>query len=73
MSCCSVRACRALLIGHEYVPSGGDALVVDCSTHIGFGAGAPICPAGSTLRSDRDEVQAEVKCDSMKRSHMLLS
>jgi Fe-S-cluster-containing hydrogenase component 2 len=48
-------------------------LLIDRSTCIGSGAGALMCPAGSALRSDRAEVRAEVKCDLMKRSHILLS
>jgi hypothetical protein len=52
---------------------GSGALLVDRLMHIGSGAGALICPAGSTLQSDRAKVQAEVECDLMKRSHILLS
>jgi hypothetical protein len=48
-------------------------LLVDRSTHTGLGAGAPICPIGSALRSDCAEIQVEVECDLMKRSHILSS
>jgi hypothetical protein len=43
-------------------------LLVDRSTRTGSGAGAPICPAGSALRSDRAEVRAKVVCNLMKRA-----
>jgi hypothetical protein len=48
-------------------------LLVNRSTHTSSGAGAPICPTGSALRLNRAEVQAEVECDLMKRSHILSS
>jgi hypothetical protein len=48
-------------------------LLVNCLTCTSSGAGAPICPAGSALRSDHVEVQTEVECDLMKRSHILSS
>jgi hypothetical protein len=48
-------------------------LLVDCSIRTGSRVGAPICPVGLTLRSDRAEVRAEVECDLMKRSHILSS
>jgi hypothetical protein len=46
-------------------------LHVDRSTHTGSRVGAPICPTGSALRSDRSEVWAEVECDLMKMSRIL--
>jgi hypothetical protein len=42
-------------------------MLIDCSMHTGLGAGAPICPIGLALRSDRGEVRVEVECRSMKR------
>jgi hypothetical protein len=51
----------------------GGVLLVDRSTGTSSGAGAPICPVGSALWSDRAEVRPEVECDLMKRSHILLS
>jgi hypothetical protein len=48
-------------------------LFVNHSTRIGSGAGAPICPAGSALWSDRVKVWAEVECDLMKMSCILSS
>jgi hypothetical protein len=48
-------------------------LLVDHSMHASLGAGAPICPAGLTLRSDCAEVRVEVDCDLMKMSHILSS
>jgi hypothetical protein len=61
MSCCPVRASRALVIGPEYILSNG---VVRCSS---------ITPRarGSALRSDCAEVWSEVECDLMKRSRIL--
>jgi hypothetical protein len=38
-------------------------LLVDRSMRTDSEAGAPFCPIGSALRSDRAEVQAEVECD----------
>jgi hypothetical protein len=48
-------------------------LLVDRSMRTGLGAGAPICPAGWALRSDRAEVWVEVECDLMKMSRILSS
>jgi hypothetical protein len=48
-------------------------LLVNRSMSIGLGVGALICPAGLTLRLDHAEVQAEVACNLMKRSRILLS
>jgi hypothetical protein len=48
-------------------------LLIDRSMHTGLGAGAPICLAGSALRSDRAKVRAEVACNLMKRSGILSS
>jgi hypothetical protein len=50
---------------------GGGVLLVDRSTRTGSGAGAPICPAVSALRSDRAKVRTKVECDLMKRSCIL--
>jgi hypothetical protein len=46
-------------------------LPVDRSMCTGLGAGAPICPIGSVLRSDRAEAWAEVTCNLMKMSRIL--
>jgi hypothetical protein len=48
-------------------------LLVDHSTRIDSGAGAPICLVGLAMRSNRAEVQAEVECGIMKRSCILSS
>jgi hypothetical protein len=40
-------------------------LLVNRSTRTSSEAGAPICPIGSTLRSDRAEVWVDVECDMM--------
>jgi hypothetical protein len=47
-------------------------LLVDRSTCTGSGAGAPIYPVGTALWSDCAKVRAEVECDMMKRSHILM-
>jgi hypothetical protein len=73
MSCCPVRAYSSLLIGPEYVFLGGGVLFVDRSRRTGSRAGAPICPTGLALWSDRAKVRVEVECDLMKRSRILLS
>jgi hypothetical protein len=46
-------------------------LLIDRSTRTDLGARALICLIGLALRSDRAEVQVEVECDFMKRSHIL--
>jgi hypothetical protein len=48
-------------------------LLVDRSMRTGFGAGAPIYPLDSALRSDRVEAQDEVECDLKKWSRILSS
>jgi hypothetical protein len=48
-------------------------LLIDRSIRTDSGVGASICPTGLALRSYCAEVQAEVECDLMKKSHILLS
>jgi hypothetical protein len=74
MSCFSIRASCALLIGLEYILFD----VVVCCLSIAQHASVweqelLICPAGSALQSDRAEVQVEVECNLIKRSLILSS
>jgi hypothetical protein len=62
MTCCSVRASRALLIGSEYVLT---EVAVCC---LSIAQRAPVLereprfvPTGSALQSDRAKVQAKVE------------
>jgi hypothetical protein len=48
-------------------------LLVDRSMRTSSRVGAPFCPIDSALRSNRAKVRAEIECDSMKRSRILLS
>jgi hypothetical protein len=74
MSYCHVQASCALLIVIEYILSEvvmRFLSVTQCAPV--RERKASIYLAGSILRSDRAEVQAEVECDFIKRSHILSS
>jgi hypothetical protein len=74
MPCCLIRASHTLLIGHGYV------LFEMAVYYLSIAQCAPILERehqfimyGSTIRLDRTEVRAEVECDLMKMSRILLS